>query len=74
MFREELSEKFGNKLKQEMNGPLYEIFAKIMREIVGKKITVPGSFKKYVFMTLLYSQLANVNNIVVLVEETISVL
>ena len=45
-FRDEISEKFGDKLKQEMNGPLFEVFAKIMRVMIGKKITVPGSFKK----------------------------
>lgn len=42
-----MTEKYGDKLKQEMNGPMYEVFARIMRVMINKKITVPGSFKKY---------------------------
>ena len=44
-FREEIAEKYEGKLSQYMEGPLYEVFSKIMRVIVGRKITVPGSFK-----------------------------
>lgn len=44
--REEISEKYGGKLSQFMEGPLYEVFSKIMRVIVGRKITVPGKFKR----------------------------
>lgn len=29
-----------------MSGTLYEVFSKVMRALVGKKITVPGPFKK----------------------------
>lgn len=44
--REELKEKYNGKLSQELNGPLYEVFARLMRVMVGKKMIVPGSFKK----------------------------
>ena len=44
--REELQERYGGKLTHHMSGVLYEVFSKIMRALVGKKITVPGSFKK----------------------------
>ena len=46
--REELKEKYDGKLSQEMEGPLCEIFSRLMRVMVGRKIIVPGSFKKYV--------------------------
>ena len=42
--REECS-KYGSHLQKEMTGPLHEVFSKVMRAMVGKKITVPGSFK-----------------------------
>ena len=44
--RTELQERYGGKLTQHMSGALYEVFSKIMRALVGKKITVPGPFKK----------------------------
>ena len=46
--REELKEKYDGKLSQELEGPLCEVFSRLMRVMVGRKITVPGSFKKYV--------------------------
>ena len=46
--REEIEEHYEGKLKQEMSGTLYEVFSRVMRVLVGKKITVPGSFKTYV--------------------------
>lgn len=41
---EELKEKFDGKLEREMNGPTYEVLSKILKAVVNKKITVPGSF------------------------------
>ena len=46
--RDEIEEHYEGKLKQEMSGTLYEVFSRVMRVLVGKKITVPGSFKTYV--------------------------
>ena len=46
--REEIEEHYEGKLKQQMSGTLYEVFSRVMRVLVGKKITVPGSFKTYV--------------------------
>ena len=51
--RDELQEKYENKLTQEMTGPMFEVFSRLMRVMVGKKITVPGSFKKYALEILL---------------------
>ena len=45
--REELQERYGGKLTRNMSGALYEVFSKIMRALVGKKITVPGPFKRF---------------------------
>lgn len=45
-YREELKEKYGGKLNQELEGPLYEVFARLMKVLVGKKMIVPGNFKK----------------------------
>ena len=44
--RQELEERYGGKLTKQMSGSLYEVFSKVMRALVGKKITVPGPFKK----------------------------
>uniref|UniRef100_A0A1X7TIA7 FACT complex subunit SSRP1 n=2 Tax=Amphimedon queenslandica TaxID=400682 RepID=A0A1X7TIA7_AMPQE len=43
--KEDLKEKYGGKLTQEMEGPLMEVFARLMKVLVGKKLMVPGSFK-----------------------------
>lgn len=44
--RSELQDRYGGKLTKNMSGTLYEVFSKVMRALVGKKITVPGPFKK----------------------------
>jgi len=41
---EELQEKYEGKLEKEMKGPTFEVVSKLMKAIVNKKITVPGSF------------------------------
>ena len=45
--REELEEKYSGKLGKELSGTFYEVFSRVLRNLVGKKITVPGLFKKY---------------------------
>ncbi|XP_031557344.1 FACT complex subunit SSRP1-like isoform X2 [Actinia tenebrosa] len=45
MSEEEIKEKYEDKITQEMSGPVYEIISRLMKAVVGKKITVPGSFK-----------------------------
>lgn len=42
---EELKEKYEGKLEKKVNGPTYEVMAKVMKVIVNRKITVPGSFR-----------------------------
>lgn len=37
-----------------MSGSLYETFSRVMKVFVGKKVTIPGSFKRYI-CTALYS-------------------
>jgi len=41
---EELKEKYEGKLEKEMKGPTFEIVSKLMKAMVNRKITVPGSF------------------------------
>jgi structure-specific recognition protein 1 len=41
---EEIQEKFDGKLEREISGPTYEVLSKILKAVVSKKITVPGSF------------------------------
>ena len=43
---EELREQYEGKLSREMSGMFYEVFSRVMRVLVGKKITVPGTFKR----------------------------
>ncbi|KAL1498349.1 hypothetical protein ABEB36_009162 [Hypothenemus hampei] len=40
----ELKEKFDGKLEKEITGPTYEVLGKIMKHIVGRKLTGPGGF------------------------------
>jgi len=47
---EDLENKYGNKLTREMSGPEYEIISRIMKTLVNKKITVPGSFIGSVYL------------------------
>ena len=42
--RDQIEEKYEGKLMKEMVGPEYEIVSRIMKTLVGRKITVPGSF------------------------------
>jgi len=41
---EELDKKYDGKLARVMSGPEYEIISRVMKCLVNKKITVPGSF------------------------------
>ncbi|ODM98071.1 FACT complex subunit SSRP1 [Orchesella cincta] len=42
---EELKKKYDGKLEKELSGPVYDVIGKIMKTLVSRKITVPGSFK-----------------------------
>ena len=43
-FSEELKEKFEGRLTRDHNGATYEVISRIMKGILNRKITVPGSF------------------------------
>lgn len=47
-FREDIKQKYEDKLQKEMTGPTFEVISRVMKAIVQRKITVPGSFKGYV--------------------------
>lgn len=40
----ELKDKYEDKLTKELSGPIYEVLGKIMKVIVNRKLTGPGSF------------------------------
>lgn len=40
----ELKEKYEDKLTKEMSGPIYEVLGKIMKVVINRKLTGPGSF------------------------------
>ncbi|KAJ8042829.1 FACT complex subunit SSRP1 [Holothuria leucospilota] len=42
---EDLEQKYEGKLQKEMAGPIYEIVSRLMKALVARKITVPGSFR-----------------------------
>ena len=42
--RDEIEERYGGKLTKEMSGLEYEIVSRVMKTLVNRKITVPGSF------------------------------
>ncbi|KAK2708372.1 hypothetical protein QYM36_014097 [Artemia franciscana] len=42
---EEMAEKFEGRKDKEFTGPIYEVISKVMKGLVGRKITVPGNFK-----------------------------
>lgn len=41
---EELKDKYEDKLTKELSGPVYEVLGKIMKVLVNRKLTGPGSF------------------------------
>lgn len=41
---EDLKNKYENKLTKELNGPVYEVLGKIMKVLINRKLTGPGSF------------------------------
>ena len=43
-YRDEIEEKYAGKLMKEMSGLEYEIVSRVMKTLVNRKITVPGSF------------------------------
>lgn len=40
----ELKEKYEDKLEKDLSGPVYEVLGKIMKVLVMRKLTGPGSF------------------------------
>ncbi|ALC42119.1 Ssrp [Drosophila busckii] len=40
----ELRDKYDGKLEKELSGPVYEVMGKIMKVLIGRKITGPGNF------------------------------
>ncbi|KAH8375274.1 FACT complex subunit Ssrp1 [Drosophila serrata] len=40
----ELREKYEGKLEKELSGPVYEVMGKVMKVLIGRKITGPGNF------------------------------
>lgn len=49
--REELETKFDGKLQKEMSGPEFELVSRIFKSVTTRKITVPGTFKSYVYIS-----------------------
>ena len=51
---EEIKERYGDstKLTHKMSGSFYEIFSRVMKVFVGKKVTIPGSFKRLVYIRM----------------------
>ena len=45
IFSADIETKYDGKLSKELSGPDYEIISRIMKVLVNKKITVPGSFR-----------------------------
>jgi hypothetical protein len=44
-----------SKLEEEMSGKVYKVFRRVLRELTQKKITVPGSYQRYIFLILCLS-------------------
>ena len=44
---EEIEERYGKdtKVHQKMSGAFYQLFSRVMKVLVGKKVTIPGAFK-----------------------------
>jgi structure-specific recognition protein 1 len=40
----ELKDKYDDKLSKEMSGPVYEVLGKIMKTVINRKLTGPGTF------------------------------
>lgn len=37
-----------------MSGPIYEIVSRLMKAVIGRRITVPGTFKRLALLLELY--------------------
>lgn len=48
-FREELKEKYEDRLSKELSGPTYDVISRIMKALVNRKVTVPGAFVGFVY-------------------------
>lgn len=48
-YREEIKTRYEGKISKELSGPTYEVLGKIMKVLVNRKITTPGSFVGLVF-------------------------
>ena len=55
-FREEIEQKYDNKISQEMSGAVFEVVSRVFKEICQKKITVPGNFKRFVLPLFLFCE------------------
>ncbi|RDD41116.1 FACT complex subunit SSRP1 [Trichoplax sp. H2] len=42
--QEELNQKYENKVNKTMEGPIYEIFSRLLKALTDRKITLPGAF------------------------------
>ncbi|XP_062512467.1 FACT complex subunit SSRP1-like [Corticium candelabrum] len=42
---EELKQRYDGKLEKQMDGPLFQVVSRVMKTVVGRKITIPGKFK-----------------------------
>lgn len=40
--------KYEGKLTKDLSGPTYEVLGKIMKNIINRKLTAPGSFVGYI--------------------------
>lgn len=45
--REEIEERFDKRLQKEMSGAMYEVVSRVIKNLVQRKITVPGSYKGF---------------------------
>ena len=46
---EDFKSKYDGKLSKEMSGPEFEVFSRVFKALVSKKLTIPGNFKAAVF-------------------------
>ena len=45
--KEQLKEKYDNKLEQEIEGPLYDVLSKLFKNLAKVNILIPGEFKSF---------------------------
>lgn len=50
---EAINDKYENKLQKRYDAPTYEVVSTVFRALTNRKVTVPGTYRRYVYVYLI---------------------